>query len=50
MFYWLSFCARGTRKNCKGDVSPTDAGGIIRKLETLTTDCRHVDIGGLTRR
>ena len=24
--------------------------GILRKLETLTTDGRHVDIGGLTRR
>lgn len=32
----LSFCARGSRKNCRGDVSPADACDKSRNLESLT--------------
>ena len=42
LFQRLSFCARGARKTCRGDVSPADACDKIRKLESLTACFLHM--------
>ena len=51
LFHRLSFCARGARKNCTGDVSPADAGDKNKKTgEPNSLSSPHVDIEGLVRR
>ena len=42
LFHRLSFCARGARKHCRGDVSPDDACDKIRTLESLRACFLHM--------
>ena len=51
LFHRPSFCARGARKNCTGDVSPANAGDKNKKTgEPNSLSSPHVDIEGLVRR